>query len=167
MIKLTFYNFIVYIVITWGTNILFNLLYVIKKYKPAYVAKDKAIDGNIMFYGNRLIGESTTLFGFIIAILASLLVYTIFTSISLAVIPLLVYLGHTLGSFIKRRFGLEDGKFMPFIDHGDYMITTGIILTSLGYISFKLALAGLAFTYVFHPIACFIAFKLKLRQYPY
>ncbi len=167
MMNLTIYNFVLYIGIAWGTNILFNLLYVLKRYKPTYTSKDKAIDGNIVFLGNRLIGESTTVFGLIIAMLASIIIYFIFGVFYLAMIPLLVYLGHTLGSFVKRRFGIEDGKFMPVVDHGDYMITTGVILLILGYISWQLAIAGLVFTYIFHPLACFIAYKLKLRQYPY
>ncbi len=167
MMNLTFSNFILYVGIAWGTNILFNFLYVLKKYKPKYVSKDKAIDGGLMLYGNRLIGESTTVYGLIIALVTSFTIYSISKSFSLSIIPLLVYIGHMIGSFIKRRFGIEDGKFMPFVDHGDYMITTGVILTILGYISFELALAGLVFTYIFHPLACYVAFKLKLRQYPY
>lgn len=167
MMNLTIYNFILYIGIAWGTNILFNLLYVLKRYRPKYVSKDRAIDAKIMFAGNRLIGESTTVFGLIIATIASIIIYFIFNTYYLTIIPLLVYIGHTIGSFIKRRFGVEDGKFMPFIDHGDYMITTGAILIFLGYISWELALSGLVFTYIFHPLACFVAFKLKLRQYPY
>lgn len=165
--NLSIYNFVLYVGIAWGTNILFNLLYVLKRYRPIYTSKDRAIDGNIIFFGNRLVGESTTVFGLIIAILASILMHYLFHTTYLSVIPLLVYLGHTFGSFIKRRFGIEDGKFMPLVDHGDYMITTGTILVAFGYISWELALAGLVFTYVFHPLACFIAFKLKLRQHPY
>jgi CDP-2,3-bis-(O-geranylgeranyl)-sn-glycerol synthase len=167
MINLTIYNFILYVGIAWGTNILFNLLYVLKRYRPTYVSMDRPIDANIILSGNRLIGESTTVFGLLIAIIASITVYIIFNDFYLAIIPLLVYLGHTIGSFIKRRFGIEDGKFMPIVDHGDYMITTGLVLLCFGYISWALALAGLVFTYIFHPLACFVAYKLKLRQYPY
>ena len=165
--QLTIFNFFLYIVLTWGSNIALNFLYVLKRYIPVFIKYDRPLDMGLMFQNNRLIGESTTILGLLISFTLSILFFILFEYIWLGYIPILVYIGHTVGSFIKRRLGKSDGTFVIFLDHGDYMIITGLVLYSLGFISWQLALSGLLFTYIFHPIACLIAFHLKMRQNPY
>lgn len=167
MMNLTIFNFLLYIFLTWGSNITLNFLYVLKKNIPFFYRLDKPIDFRFYFNKNRLIGESTTFLGLATSLVLSFLIFTFSRDIGISFIPILVYVGHTLGSFTKRRLGKNDGAFVPFLDHGDYMILSGLVLYLLGFISWQLALLGLLFTYIFHPLACLVAFNLKMREYPY
>ncbi len=169
MIDVTLYNFFIYILLTWGSNISLNFLYIIKKKYPILNIKDIPLDMNFNLGNNRILGESTTFLGLIISILLSLLLYisSYFYFVNLFMIPILVYFGHAFGSFIKRRLGKRDGNFMLFVDHGDYMIFTGLSLFFVGIISLDMVFWSLLFTYLFHPIACIIAFNLKLKERPY
>ncbi len=165
--NLTFFHFALYIGFTWGTNIAFNLLYVLKTRLSSLARYDVPVDGGILLRdGRRLLGDSTTLPGLGVALVCSYAISC--TSYAmLYAIPLLVYLGHLVGSFIKRRMGKGDGQFVIGIDHGDYMVMTGIVLGGIGIISWQLALAGILFTYIVHPIATLVTFRLGLRKYPY
>lgn len=165
--SLTFFHFALYIGVTWGTNITFNLLYVLKSLVPSLAPYDLPIDARKMLSDNhRLFGDSTTVPGLVVAVVLAIFVsrtsYAMFSSV-----PLLVYAGHLIGSFIKRRLGKPDGYFVPFIDHGDYMLVSGVVLVLQGTISLPLALAGLLFTYIAHPMATLLAFRLGIRKYPY
>jgi hypothetical protein len=155
--------------LTWGANISLNLLYVLKRYFPRFVSLDRPIDGKLNFIDNkRLIGDSTTVLGIVVVILFSLVAFYsgLFNSTVAVVTPFLVYMGHALGSFIKRRLKKGEG-FVPFVDHGDYVFFSGLILCLGGYISFNLALICLLLTYVLHPLAVVWAFKLGLREHNY
>jgi hypothetical protein len=167
MILLTIDNFLTYCFIAWGTNMLLNVLGIIKLHFPNTVNLDKPIDFGLEYKGDRLIGESTTIVGLILSILISVVMYFAKFNFIWISIPLLVYCGHTLGSIIKRRMHKKGGEFVPFVDHGDYMILTGIVFVIMNYISFSFAILGLFVTYILHPIVCFIAFRLKLRKIPY
>jgi CDP-diglyceride synthetase len=79
---------------------------------------------------------------------------------------ILVALGDTLGSIIKRRFGIASGKFMPLVDHGDYILMTGFVFMYLEYISFDIFIYALMLTYIIHPLACFIGYKMKIKKEP-
>ena len=155
--------------LTWGTNISLNLLYVLKRSIPRVAAWDRPIDGGMNFIdNNRLIGDSTTVLGLGVTILCSLVAFYsgLFSDTVAVLTPFLVYLGHTLGSFIKRRMK-KNNSFVPFVDHGDYVFFSGLVLYVLGYISLTLALVCLLITYVLHPIAVRIAFLLGLREHSY
>lgn len=167
MLPLTTSNFLIYFSLAWVTNICLNFLYVIKRYSPKTLHFDIPIDGGLKYKGDRLIGESTTVFGLIISFVISIILCFTTYNFMWAIIPLLVFTGHLLGSFIKRRMHKKGGEFVPFIDHGDYMITTGLVFVLSGYISVFFALLTITLTYILHPIACFIAFKFKLRENPY
>ena len=167
MIPLTFNNFLIYFSLAWFSNICLNFLYVIKRYSPKTLKFDRPIDGGLKYEGHPLLGESTTFIGLVVVVFLSKIIF-LFTHITMwSIIPILVYLGHLLGSFIKRRMHKKEGEFVPFIDHGDYMITLGVIFILLNYISINFAILGVLITYILHPIACLIAFKLKLRENPY
>ena len=158
-------NFILYFSIVWGVNICLNLLYVLKKYFSVIKSLDRPIDCGLKYHKDRLIGDSTTFLGLLISFIISFILFKI--NFILALIPILVYLGHSLGSFIKRRMHKKGGEFVPFVDHGDYMITTSVIFLILGYINVSFAFWAITLTYILHPIACFVAFKLKLKEHPY
>lgn len=167
MIPFTFEAFFLYCFLAWGTNMLLNVLGIIKKFAPEAKNFDKPIDGGLSWGKDRLIGESTTYAGLVVAIILSIALYIFSVSLAWSSIPLLVYLGHMAGSIIKRRMHKKGGEFMPFVDHGDYMILTGGILVLTHYLDLSMALLALLITYIIHPLACFAAFKFNLRDYPH
>lgn len=152
--------------LTWGTNISLNLLYVLKHSFPRIVDLDRPIDGGINFWDRRrFIGDSTTILGLVVALVCSLVAFYsgLFDNVVAILTPFLVYAGHMIGSFIKRRMN-KNNTFVPFVDHGDYVLASGLVLCSLGYVSVSLALVCLLLTYILHPIAVLLAFKLGLRK---
>jgi NAD/NADP transhydrogenase beta subunit len=124
------------------------------------------LDGRVSLHGARLLGDSITVGGLLIAGVITALTYAASSNLTLAAIPLLVYAGGALGSFIKRRLKLAEGKHLILIDHGDYMILTGMTLVLLGRVTLALAASALVVTYILHPIATFVAYKAHLRTDP-
>lgn len=160
-------NFLMYFSLAWGANIALNFLYVIKRYIPKSARFDRPIDGGLVYRGDRLVGDSTTLVGLTLSLVLSVIIYFITLKLMWASIPILVYFGDLLGGFIKRRLHKKVGEFVPFIDHGDYMLFLGAVFVFQHYISVWFAGLAIIITYILHPLACLIAFKLKLREHPY
>lgn len=163
---LTLNDFLLYFGIAWATNISLNLLGTAKMYKKWIKLNDQPLDGRAMFAGYRLLGDTITVFGFGITMVISLAVFLASQNVVLSSIPLLVYIGGLVGSFIKRRLKIPEGQHMVVIDHGDYMIVTGLVLFSTGSASLQLVTYALLATYVLHPISTFAAYKLRLRVDP-
>jgi CDP-2,3-bis-(O-geranylgeranyl)-sn-glycerol synthase len=78
-----------------------------------------------------------------------------------------VWMGDLIGSFIKRRLGIQRGQFLPGIDHGDYMIVAGIVFVSLEIIPIEVAFFALVLTYIFHPIVCVIGYFAGIKREPF
>ncbi len=168
MTALTLNNFLIYTTAIWVANITLNLLYVLKRYLPQTAKYDYPVDlGRTMGDGWRVLGPSTTLYGVLVTMIM-VLAYTPFFRGAIAIwIPAFVFVGHMLGSFIKRRLHVPDGHYLLLVDHGDYTIFTSVVLLLIGHISWQLALTIVIFTYLTHPLACLLAFKLKLKENPY
>jgi CDP-diglyceride synthetase len=77
-----------------------------------------------------------------------------------------VALGDIVGSFIKRSFGFPKGKYVPGIDHGDYMIMTGAVFVGLGLVPFYVAFQALIITYLAHPLFCYVGWMLGIKREP-
>ncbi len=167
MVTLTPTNFFAYFFIAWSANISLNLLYVVKKYVPEFKYLNYPLDFGLNFRGERLIGDSVNIIGLAFSLAISLSVYSAAGEIIWASIPVIVYAGNALGSFVKRRLHMKSGEFLPIIDHGDYMLLLGVIFVSLHYIDLLFAVLAILLTYILHPLACLIAFKLGLREHPY
>ena len=88
MLELTITNFFLYFTLAWGTNICLNFLYVIKRYSPKTLSFDRPIDFGLVYKGERLIGESTTMVGLFVVIILSLLLYFITSGFVWSIIPL-------------------------------------------------------------------------------
>lgn len=167
MLQFDLNNFLIYFSLAWGTNIALNFLYVVKKYVPMASDYDYPADLNLSYKKKRLLGDSTTILGLLLSLSISVFLYFHDKNAPWFLIPILVYLGHAGGSFIKRRLNKRDGEFLVIIDHGDYMLITGGVFILFGYINLFFALTAVILTYILHPIFCFIAFKLKLRKNPF
>lgn len=166
MMTLSIGNILLFLSILWLTNGTLNLLYVLKKHVPFVKTIDRPIDlGKLFFDKKRILGNSTTILGLVVALLFSLLfsLINLYSPTVAFLTPLLVFLGHAIGSFIKRRLNKND-VFVPFVDHGDYVIMSGVVLFSLGQISGTLALVCLLITYIAHPFIVHVAYKWGLRE---
>lgn len=156
----------------WLINMALNLIYVAKLYFPRIASLDKPIDyKKVSLDGERVLGESTTWLGLIVAIVFGCIVQRIFdhsenTILLGLILGLAVYLGHALGSYIKRRFGYKDGQYMPFVDHGDYIITAGIILGLMYQFPWVVISLGILVTYIAHPIVTYLAYLVKWHKHP-
>ncbi len=153
----------------WAINLSLNSLYVIKTVYPPLARYDYPLDGKLKLRDNRrILGNSTTWPGVAIALAAGILLSFVFSfSVTAGILyGISVYAGHGLGSFIKRRFGYSDGKFMPFVDHSDYVILTGAIMGLLGKFSWHSIIIAILITYIVHPIVTFLGYLLKLHKYP-
>jgi CDP-2,3-bis-(O-geranylgeranyl)-sn-glycerol synthase len=152
----------------WIVNLSHNFIVPLKKIFPALIKIDPPIDGGLRWGKNRILGGSITYAGLLVTlIMPFLLVYVFSQSFQILMLKSLsVYIGGALGSFIKRRLGYMRGEFMPIVDHGDYILFTSIIFYALKLEYLLVILGGIALTYIFHPIACYIGYKLKIKTEP-
>jgi CDP-2,3-bis-(O-geranylgeranyl)-sn-glycerol synthase len=153
-----------FVIPCWFINIGLNTF----KFIPGIKKTDKPLDrGIVCSDNNRLLGPSTTLLGLPFALLFGLIVGIIFYDWKIGlVLGFAAYLGHAIGSFIKRRLGVKPGKFFPFLDHGDYIITAGLILYFLQVISLPTVFFSTILTWIVQPLLCYTGYKLKLRDDP-
>ena len=153
----------------WLVNLSLNSLYVAKQIFPKFSRYDKPLDmGKVFLDKKRVLGNSTTATGILVAMVAGFMVSRLFgTQILEGLLTgVLVYSGHAIGSFIKRRANFSDGEFMPFVDHADYIIVTGTVFGLTGLVEWKVIIISILITYIVHPIATFIAHKLRLHEKP-
>ncbi len=167
-------------------NFLILALYII----PMYAANPSAmffggktpLDLNKKFFdGKPFFGKGKTFkgtfFGILAGIIATLLLnqVMIFYSISFpanylyfgVLASIGAILGDIVGSFIKRRLGIESGKESPILDQLDFVIG-GMILAFPIYVPELIEIIILIIaTLIFHRLANFVAFKLKLKKVPY
>lgn len=146
------------------TNLFFNIFYETKR-SLNLIYLDRPLDFNIMLGKNRLLGESTTFGGLFVAILSGLLLSYVPQFSHTFTLAMLAYFGHAIGSFIKRRLGLPRGKYLPIIDHGDYIILSSIIFLLSKDINLNTAVTATIIVIVFQPLIGYIAYKLGLREH--
>jgi CDP-2,3-bis-(O-geranylgeranyl)-sn-glycerol synthase len=150
----------------WLVNASFNLFYEIKR-KYGFISYDFPFDLGLSFLdGRRILGESTTWGGLIVAISSGLFLDVFFPGHYGLLKAILTFAGHALGSFIKRRMGLARGVYVPIIDHGDYMILIGVVFTSFNLIPISIVWGALFFTLCFQPLICFVCYKIGWRDNP-
>lgn len=151
----------------WFVNMSFTVLWYVVQITPLLKRYERPLDGGRMLPdGSRVLGDSTTWGGLLWVIMLSAAAY-------LWIIPLyaylvvLVFLGHILGSFIKRRLGKPRGAFVPVIDHGDHVLVAGGVLLALGMIHVPAFVCSVALTLFLTPLATLLGYKLHMRLYPY
>lgn len=147
------------LLVAWIVNGALNLFGVLTRELDI----DRPLDGGRFFMdGRRILGSSTTLGGLALCLSASLALsryeYLFF-------VPVLVYFGHALGSFLKRRLGYADGQFLPGIDHGDYALLIGAVFVPLGYLALADAVLMYALSILVTPFITWCAYTLRLRHH--
>lgn len=149
------------------TNMALNMLYPLRTWWPFFARLDLPIDGGVLLWDGRpIFGRSTTVPGLALVIMLGA-VYTLLIGTRLGLIEaLLTYLGHAAGSFIKRRAAVPDGKFVPLVDHGDYVILSGIVLFATHLAPLWVVTATIILTLAIQPLVTYCGFKLGIRKYP-
>ncbi|HRY31249.1 MAG TPA: CDP-archaeol synthase [Candidatus Paceibacterota bacterium] len=167
--KETFSEVLMFMIPPMLVNGTLNLLYPLRKKISFFAKLDRPIDfGKSFFDGRRILGDSTTLPGILVAVVIGPIAGVIFYgSLYLGFIAgVCTYLGHAAGSFIKRRANVSDSKFLPIIDHSDYIIFTGLVWLYLELISLPIFLISWVVILVIQPVFCYIGYKLGLRAEP-
>ncbi|MHC1635010.1 MAG: CDP-2,3-bis-(O-geranylgeranyl)-sn-glycerol synthase [Candidatus Methanospirareceae archaeon] len=166
---------------------------------PAYVANGSAalfggkkpIDRGIFFGKHRLLGDGKTyegllrgfFCGFSIGIIQTRIgewlgIKPSFGTFSFAIIPLSclslgAMLGDIMGSFVKRRIGLERGAMLPIIDQLDFVFGAWLLLFLfarnwfLEAFTVEILLAIVIITPFLHLSTNYIAFKMGKKKVPW
>lgn len=157
---------------------------------PLYIANSSAV----VFHGKTpidfhrkfidkhpILGEGKTIkgafFGILFGTLSGVLLYYLMPQAALLLSNNYLFIGFMLavgailgdmcGAFIKRRFGLERGKPVLFLDQLDF-IAGGIILTSpFVQLSFIEILIIVIITPIIHKLANMFAYDAKLKKHPW
>ena len=135
-----------------------------KKKFPALSDYDKPIDAHLNMGGHRLLGESTTLIGIVVVLLVGIAFSAYSKDINHLFISIFVYVGHAFGSFLKRRFNIVDGGYVPVIDHGDYILAAGIFCWAVQLISLETLLIAYLITVLVTPLVTLTFYRLGLRE---
>ncbi len=148
----------------WFVNMSFTVLgYVLRQYPTI----DKPLDARLCFFdGRRLLGNSTTWGGLILATALGIVGELIVPGQSFLVLAILVFVGHAFGSFIKRRLGYRNGEFLPLIDHGDYLLFIVLVSGATGLVSPVAALTAYVLTVSVTPLVTRTAHKIGIRTEP-
>ncbi len=156
----------------------------IATYLPALIANGSAtlvsrgtpIDmGSRFVDGRRLLGDGKTWEGFTLALLYATSVVLLESQVineSLLAPSLLAALGaligDMIGSFIKRRVGLERGQQAPLLDQLDFLLGAYAFSLLGGYTPpIPLAVGFAALVYGLHKLTNFIAYKLGIKNVPW
>jgi len=145
----------------WGVNMALNILgYITCRYSIRDIPLDL---GARIFDTHRLLGNSTTYAGLLVCVALGLMGELALPGHHFFVLALLVYGGHALGSFIKRRLTLPEGTYLPFIDHGDYVLIIIIVSLLTGFLSLPAAVLGYFITILLTPFVTWIGFSVGIR----
>ncbi|KKP70287.1 hypothetical protein A2X44_01090 [candidate division CPR3 bacterium GWF2_35_18] len=151
-----------YVAPFWVINTVLNIFQFIPFLKKIDFPLDFKLD---LQDHRRILGNSTTIIGFIVAILTGVIVETVLSTWAIGVIKgLCAYFGHAIGSFIKRRLGIPDGKFLLFVDHLDYIVLSGIIFYLFRLEELLIIMLSIPMVFIIHPLLCLIGYKLHLRK---
>jgi hypothetical protein len=146
----------------WFSNTSLNLLFLIREY-------DYQLDGKKLFFdGKPLLGPPVTLGGLLVSLILAFGSYALFPEHTLIFWKFISgFVGHTIASFIKRRFNIQSGEYVPFFTHGDYIIAFGIISAIASALEFRLLFVVYLITVICTPCVTYCAYKIGLRQHPF
>ncbi len=153
----------------WLFNMSLNLIAPLKDRFPKIELFDSPLDrGSVLRDGRRVFGDSITISGMVFVLVLPFLIAPVIQQ-SFALVFLkcsCAYVGGALGSFVKRRLGFPRGRFLPFVDHGDYMLATVFVFCACGFERIDVAIVALAGTYVVHPMVSGLSYLLGIKKQP-
>jgi CDP-2,3-bis-(O-geranylgeranyl)-sn-glycerol synthase len=137
--------------------------------------------------GKRILGDGKTIRGFIAGVFGGVFTahiqlaiekifrFSVYSSLDYSSFIQIVFLlsfgamfGDAIGSFVKRRFGVERGKSFPILDQLTFLITA-YLLASRCYAFYRLftwdvIVTGIVITPVLHLAINVLAYKLGLKD---
>lgn len=144
---------------------------------PAYIANavpvlfrgKHPIDfGGKLSDGKRILGDGKTFEGFLGGLAIGTLVGAPFGYVFLSfVLSLGALLGDIVGAFIKRRLGIARGRPAPVLDQLDFVVGALLLLSPFYPISLEQVVFIIIVTPPIHLFTNILAYKLKLKQYPW
>ncbi len=158
---------------------------------PAYVANgspvlfgkgSRPLDFKMKIKGKRILGDNKTIRGTALGIASGIVVgaveYPLFHMFAavpffalIAIAALLsagALAGDILGSFIKRRVGVESGKSVPVLDQYGFFVVALLLASPLGYLPGAYGLLFLvALTGILHVLTNVGAHKLGIKKVPW
>jgi hypothetical protein len=145
-------------------NIFLNLFGFFKNYF-SLEKLDLPVDLHKKFYdGRRILGESTTYGGLVIVLIFGLVISLFLNDYYELLKAILVYIAHTLGSFIKRRLGKKDGEYVPILNHGDYIVLISLVFIFLNKIDFIIGIFSIIFILIITPLLTISSYYLGIRK---
>ena len=72
--------------------------------------------------------------------------------------------GDAVGSFLKRRLGIDRGKPAPLLDQLDFLIMALIFVSIVISLNWILIVVTIVFTLIIHSLANFIAYLLGIKD---
>ena len=144
---------------------------------PVVLGRGPPLDGGrCLGDGRRIFGDGKTIRGFVAGIGAGIVIGVLQ---GVAKGPLLHYLslgfllalgallGDLMGSFIKRRLGIERGGVLPGLDQLGFVIIALLLASPVEVPSWQEIVAIFLITPALHLATNFIGYKLKLKNRPY
>ncbi len=124
--------------------------------------------GKTLKDGRRLLGDGVTIRGFIVGVAggtaAGAMMGRVLEGFLLSFGALL---GDAVGSFIKRRLGIERGAPAPLLDQLNFVIGGLALVSLVGQIPLSYILVLLLITPFGHLSVNIIGYKLKLKKVPW
>lgn len=140
--------------------------------------------------GKRILGDGKTIRGFVAGVFGGILVahlqllierafgFQIYSKLQyhqfLQLVSLLAFgamAGDSLGSFIKRRFGVERGRCFPILDQLTFLLIAyafASLSPAFGYLfTPEIILIGIVITPLLHLAVNVVAYVLKLKEVPW
>ncbi|MFH0929540.1 MAG: CDP-2,3-bis-(O-geranylgeranyl)-sn-glycerol synthase [Candidatus Aenigmatarchaeota archaeon] len=155
---------------------------------PPLAKGKRPIDFGKKLLGNRIFGDGKTIEGFILGTAAGFLVgavetllypnlnaYAMQYGVTLPLMTMTVgflisfgaLIGDLVGSFFKRRFGLERGANVPFLDQWNFIVMAVLFSIWFTEISIWMFVIMLLTTLIVHRAANIIAHRLKIKREPW
>jgi len=161
---------------------------------PAYAANGFAplsrgrrpIDGNRNFSDGRpILGPGKTWEGLVLGVFIAVVIAVIQqfaypylpwneSPVPLMIVPMNAFMGLILGlgammgdmggSFIKRRMNVPRGAPVPILDQDDFIVGALAFASLVAIVKFEWVIMLLVITPVFHLIANYIAFKIRVKN---
>lgn len=162
--------------------------YAANAFPPLARGKHPMDFGKKFLDGNRIFGDGKTWEGFFAGLVfgtfcgtIAWLFYDKLNAIALAhnfsmpyispfsafVLSLGALLGDLIGSFIKRRFGMERGAPAPLLDQLDFLSGSLFLGSFVTEVSFGIVVWSIPLTLIIHRIANIIGYLLKLKKEPW
>lgn len=118
--------------------------------------------------GGRLLGDGVTLRGFLVGVSGGVAVGAMMGKLTLGLfLSFGALLGDALGSFIKRRLGIERGKHAPLLDQLNFVVG-GLLLASLvAHIPLSYIAILLVITPFGHLAVNQLGYRLKVKKVPW